>query len=260
LNVARGLWARVALEKEDWQTAAEMASLARRGYAIMSAADYSTGFCNYTRQNWMWGMEVNNEQSTTYASWFSHMDWSIGGYCGFGLSPKSFGLELYNRMDDNDVRKKLVDASSVETGRLIPNKFSAGNDKGFAADLVLMRPEEMLLIEAEANARLNDFTTAKTLLKELRDKRYDVPVSVTSSGETLLNEILLERRIELWGEGFRGFDLKRLKLGLNRNNSNHNPVVARTMTLPAESEKFIYQIPQSEIDANPNIGEQDQNP
>lgn len=260
LNVARGLWARVALEKEDWQTAAEMASLARRGYAIMSAADYSTGFCNYTRQNWMWGMEVNNEQSTTYASWFSHMDWSIGGYCGFGLSPKSFGLELYNRMNDNDVRKKLVDASSVETGRLIPKKFSAGNDKGFAADLVLMRPEEMLLIEAEANARLNDFTTAKTLLKELRDNRYDVPVSVTSSGETLLNEILLERRIELWGEGFRGFDLKRLKLGVNRNNSNHNPVVARTMTLPAESEKFIYQIPQSEIDANPNIGEQDQNP
>jgi starch-binding outer membrane protein, SusD/RagB family len=118
----------------------------------------------------------------------------------------------------------------------------------------------MLLIEAEANVRLNDNTRAGTLLKELRDNRYDVPVSVTSSGETLLNEILLERRIELWGEGFRGFDLKRLKLGVNRNNSNHNPVVARTMTLPAESEKFIYQIPQSEIDANPNIGEKDQNP
>jgi hypothetical protein len=49
-------------------------------------------------------------------------------------------------------------------------------------------------------------------------------------------------------------------LGVDRNNSNHNPLVARTMTLPAESEKFIYQIPQAEIDANPNIGEEDQNP
>jgi hypothetical protein len=75
-----------------------------------------------------------------------------------------------------------------------------------------------------------------------------------------LKKILLERRIELWGEGFRGFDLKRLKLGVDRNNSNHNPLVARTMTLPAESGEFIYQIPQAEIDANPNIGEEDQNP
>lgn len=260
LNVARGLWARVALEMEEWQTAAEMASLARLGYVVMSAEQYSSGFDNYTQQNWMWGMEVNNEQSTTYASWFSHVDWSIGGYCGFGLSPKSFGLELYNQMDDNDVRKKLVDASSIETGRLIPKKFSAGNDKGFAADLVLMRPEEMLLIEAEASARLNDNSKARALLKELRDSRFDEPVSVTSSGETLLNEILLERRIELWGEGFRGFDLKRLKLGVDRNNSNHNPVVARTMTLSATSKKFIYQIPQNEIDANPAIGDEDQNP
>jgi starch-binding outer membrane protein, SusD/RagB family len=260
LNVAKGLWARVALEMREWQTAAEMASAARQGFQVMTPEKYSLGFDNYTQQNWMWGLEVNNEQSTTYASWFSHVDWSIGGYCGYGLSPKSFSLELYNRMDDNDVRKKLIDASSIETGRLIPKKFSAGDDKGFAADLVLMRPEEMLLIEAEASARLNDNKRAGTLLKELRDNRYDQPVSVTSSGVTLLNEILLERRIELWGEGFRGFDLQRLKLDVNRNNSNHNPVVARTMTLPAESEKFIYQIPQTEIDANPNITEDDQNP
>jgi len=260
LSVARGLWARVALEKEDWQTAAEMASLACQGYSIMSAAEYSTGFGNYVRQNWMWGMEVNNEQSTTYASWFSHMDWSIGGYCGFGLSPKSFSLELYNQMEDGDVRKVLVDTTSIASGRLIPGKFSAGNDKGFAADLVLMRPEEMLLIEAEARVRMGEDMIARNLLRTLRSRRIEQPKPVNSSGQALLQKILFERRTELWGEGFRGFDLKRLKTGVNRNNSNHNPVVARTMTLPAESEKFIYQIPQNEIDANSNMGKEDQNP
>jgi starch-binding outer membrane protein, SusD/RagB family len=260
LHVAKGIWARVALVMEEWQTAAEMASSARQGYPVMTQVAYSTGFDNYTRQNWMWGFEVNNEQSTTYASWFSHMDWSIGGYCGYGFSPKSYSLHLYNQMEDGDVRKALVDTTSIATGRLIPRKFSAGNDKGFAADLVLMRPEEMLLIEAEARVRMSEDAAARNLLRELWNKRFDDPGLVYSSGQALLQKILLERRIELWGEGFRGFDLKRLKLGVDRNNSNHNPLVARTMALPAESEKFIYQIPQAEIDANPNIGGENQNP
>jgi starch-binding outer membrane protein, SusD/RagB family len=163
-------------------------------------------------------------------------------------------------MDDDDIRKKLIDASSIETGRLIPKKFSAGGDKEFNADLVMMRPEEMLLIEAEARARMNDETSARALLKQLRDRRFENPVTVNFSGSELLNEILLERRIELWGEGFRGFDIKRLKTGVDRNNSNHNPLVARTMSLPAGSDKLIYQIPQAEIDANPNIGTAVQNP
>ncbi|MEE4284503.1 MAG: RagB/SusD family nutrient uptake outer membrane protein, partial [Mariniphaga sp.] len=101
---------------------------------------------------------------------------------------------------------------------------------------------------------------ARNLLRELWNQRFENPEPVYSSGQVLLQKILLERRIELWGEGFRGFDLKRLKLGFDRNNSNHNAIVTRTMTLPAESEKFVYQIPQAEIDANPNIGEENQNP
>ncbi len=260
MNVAKGLLARVALVMGNWEAALEMASGARIGYPVMSAEAYSAGFDNYSQQNWMWGLEVNQEQSTTYGSWFSHMDWTIGGYCGFGYSPKSFNKVLYDKMADNDVRKKIIDASSIETGRLIPYKFSAGDDKEFAADLVMMRPEEMLLIETEAQFRLGFEAEARALLKQLRDNRMDEPVNIESSGEQLLQEILLERRIELWGEGFSLFDIKRLKKGIDRTNSNHNPVVARTMTITPESPKFNFQIPQVEIDSNPAIGELDQNP
>ncbi len=260
LNVAKGLWARAALVMEDWETAAEMAEGARQGYSIMSAEQYSAGFDNYTLQNWMWGLEVNSEQSTNYASWFSHMDWTIGGYCGYGFSPKSFSLKLFQQMDDDDVRKKLVDDAFIEDGRLVPHKFAAGGGKEFNADLVMMRPEEMLLIEAEAKVRLDEDAEARDLLKQLREQRFEGAVSVSSSGNQLLEDILLERRIELWGEGFAGFDIKRLKRGIDRSNSNHNPVVARTMTLPPESDRFVYQIPQEEVDANKNIGDADQNP
>jgi starch-binding outer membrane protein, SusD/RagB family len=260
LNVASGIYARVALVMEDWQKAAEFASKARQGYDVMSATMYRTGFDNYKQQNWMWGLEVNNEQSTTYGSWFSHMDRTIGGYYGFGFSRKFFSKALYNQMDNEDVRKSLIDAASIESGVLISYKFAAGGDKDFAADIILMRPEEMLLIEAEARARLGEEDAARALVKQLRDRRFENPVTVTSSGELLVEKILLERRIELWAEGFAGFDIKRLKRGIDRNNSNHNPLVALTMTLQPEAKEFIYQIPQAELDANPNIGKEDQNP
>lgn len=262
-NVARGIRARVALVMNDWESAATLAAAARQGATLMNAEKFSAGFDNYTEQNWMWGFEINDEQSTTFGSWFSHMDWSVQGYCGAGYSRKIFSLALYNRMNDADVRKKLVDTSLwASKGWLIPRKFSAGGGKGFSADYVMMRPEEMLLIEAEARARLSQETAARTLLKELRDKRYDTPVTVTAAGDALVEEILLERRIELWGEGFAALDLKRLKRGIDRNNSNHNAVVvtAAAMKVPAEDKRWIYQIPQSEIDANKQINEEHQNP
>jgi len=259
LNVAKGIRARVALIMNDWTKAAEMASEARLGYSIMSAEKYRTGFDNYKQQNWMWGLEVNDEQSTMYASWFSHVDWSIQGYSGFGISPKSVSSNLYNQMQEGDVRKILVNTTSV-AGSYLPGKFTAKGDKEFAADLVMMRPEEMLLIEAEALARQNRENEARILLKQLRDNRMPAPVTVDASGDALLQEILLERRIELWGEGISLFDIKRLRKGIDRNNSNHRPTVAKVMFIEPGSSMFNFQIPQQEIDSNPNISDSDQNP
>ena len=254
VNTAKGILARVALVMGNWEQAVEMASEAREGYSLMTAAQYRSGFDNYTQQNWIWGLEVNAEQSTTYASWVSHVDWSVGGYAGFGFSKKSVSSKLYSLMADGDIRKALVDTSAA-AGGFRPNKFSAGNDKGFNADLVLMRPEEMLLIEAEASVRMKNEVAARALLKQLRDLRMAEPVIVNASGDQLLEEILLERRIELWGEGFTLPDLKRLNRGFDRTNSNHKPAVARLMQLEAGSSLFNFQIPQQEIDSNPYINE-----
>ena len=90
--------------------------------------------------------------------------------------------------------------------------------------------------------------------------RSTVPVAITATGTALLDAILLERRFELWGEGFRGRDIKRLKIPLDRTGSNFDPVLALYMILPAEDNRFVYQIPQGEIDANENISDDDQNP
>jgi len=89
-----------------------------------------------------------------------------------------------------------------------------------------------------------------------------------------LNEILLQRRIELWGEGFGLLDIKRLKIGLNRpsGDGNHggwnlmNPdnkasnLAPGILTLPDNSPRFLLRIPDAEINANKELTVADQNP
>ncbi len=262
VTVARGLKARVALEMGNWSEAESQARLARADYDLNSIADFSTGFADYQQSNWMWGLQLNDEQSTIYASWFSHLDMSIGGYAGLGYMPKYMSTALYDQLPADDVRKTLcVGATYSGITYYINYKFNAAlAGKEFAADYVMMRPEEMLLIEAEAIARQGGRNAAvQALLDELHAVRQTAPVAVTATGTALLDLVLLERRFELWGEGFRGRDIKRLKIALDRTGSNHNAALCLNMTLPAEDNRWNYMIPQGELDANPMINEEDQN-
>ncbi len=57
------------------------------------------------------------------------------------------------------------------------------------------------------------------------------------------------RRIELWGEGLRFLDLKRLSLPLDRTGANVvTSVVNNVLTVPADDKRWTWLIPQSEID------------
>jgi hypothetical protein len=72
-----------------------------------------------------------------------------------------------------------------------------------------MRAAEMYLIEAEARARQGNNTAAQEALFTLAKNRDASYTKSTSTGATLINEIMFNRRIEFWGEGFRFTDLKR---------------------------------------------------
>lgn len=262
LSVIHGLRARVALQMGDWDKAESEAAIARSGYDLNTIDQFAAGFSDYAKSVWMWGFEVNTEQATGYASFPSHMDMTLDGYAGGGFMPKYMSIALYNNLQSDDIRKQLcvpvVDGGDTYYANL---KFNASiSGKKFAADYVMMRPEEMLLIEAEAIARQGGRDAdAQTLLDELHAVREETPEAVTATGTDLLDAILLERRFELWGEGFRGRDIKRLKIPLDRTGSDHDINICYYLQLPAESEIYNFQIPQAEIDANPNINEEDQN-
>ena len=93
----------------------------------------------------------------------------------------------------------------------------------------LMRVEEMKLIEAEA-AGMQDVSRGQALLEafaKTRDASYVYGTHQDAYGNTstsaFQNEVWWQRRVELWGEGFATFDMKRLNKAIIRNyaNSNH---------------------------------------
>jgi hypothetical protein len=129
-------------------------------------------------------------------------------------------------------------------------KFQVLDPSSSVADHTYMRLGEMYLIAAEACAKLNDNSAAQTHLYTLNKARDNAYVKSTKTGKDLLDEIYFYRRIELWGEGHRFLDLKRLGLALDRRNTNHDPAVSTAMYVEASDPRWKFSIPQEEIDSN----------
>lgn len=142
----------------------------------------------------------------------------------------------------------------------------------------LMRGSEMLLIMAEAEANLGHGTQALGFLNTLRTAR-NAKTTDTAEKNSLLEEIYVERRKELLGEGLTGsYDLLRLQKPLIRYGSTvsypsghfswgisrldgYNATAAQPMgRLESNDYRFILQIPSAEISYNDSITDKDQNP
>jgi hypothetical protein len=123
-------------------------------------------------------------------------------------------------------------------------------------DVPYIRLAEMYLILAEAYARTPgkeaDARAALFTLAKNRDAAYVLSVA---SGQALIDEILIQRRVELWAEGFRFFDLKRMNLPLDRTVVPNyvSASVGGVMQVPAEDPRWQWAIPIAEIQANPNV-------
>jgi hypothetical protein len=117
-------------------------------------------------------------------------------------------------------------------------------------DIPYMRSSEMVLIEAEALARQGKDADAAKVLQELVVKRDASAVLSTNTGEKLIDQIMFNRRVELWGEGFRFLDLKRTNTALNRNGANHIAAITTIYDVPADDKMWEWLIPRAELDAN----------
>lgn len=133
-------------------------------------------------------------------------------------------------------------------------------------DVIYMRSAEMYLIEAEAEAMQGNIVPAQTALQALVGTR-DTGFDATNYGDTdaLMDEIKFQRRLELWGEGFGYTDHIRWDEGVDHaanGGSGASEVLyqdAWQIDPPSINDDWIFKIPQAEINANPNLSNEDQN-
>jgi hypothetical protein len=267
LSVVLGIQARVALTQQEWATAASKAAAARAGYTLMStAAQFADGSSTWTNPEWMWGSSQIDDQTEYFTAFLAYVSYNFNS-TNIRTNPKLISRSLYNTMDANDLRRALWVVAPTTSNTVVPpgggrtaymnQKFKAKSDANSVGDMPYMRAAEMFLIEAEALARNNDETGSKTVFTTFMRTRVPNYTSSTATGAAYLTEIMNSRRVELWGEGFRFFDLKRLNLPLDRNGSNHNTALAVAMTVAAGDNAWQWVIPQSEINANPLVKQND---
>ena len=247
-NVAYAIMARVQLVMGNWQEAANAAVIARQGYPL-NPNQYPMGFDDMNASEWIWAMPQRADQTNYfYIAPHAFTDNINDGY-GLAFWNKDF-VSLFS---SSDVRNTFFDLYGLGNSNQYYARASSKFTFDFSSDIPIIRSPEMMLIEIEANARLGKESEASTMLFSLQQNRDPDAVASGNSGNALIEEILIERRKELYGEiGVEWFDAKRLRKGITRT-GNHR--VGSSANLLPDDKKFFLKIPQKEIDANPNINE-----
>lgn len=240
VHVARAIKARILLTQGRWLEAAAMAKeVVDHSGASMdnSCYDYKMGrCCDATNREWIWAKIAQPHLETaTLFNFYSYISNTNISYNK--NTPRAINNLLYEKISDTDIRKELwVEELSGYDGLVFPpagnrykwmsQKFivdfpdnSSSNYSGavITADLAFVRLPEMYLLMAEAYARAGGKETeARQALYTVANDRDPEYTLTTNSGNALIEEVMFQRRVELWGEGFRFLDLKRLNLPLDR--------------------------------------------
>lgn len=277
MYTAYGLWARAALIQEDWGKVTDLTAkgLSRPGLARVASMADLTPINKVDAPSIMWGFEMIGTQTGPFGPFLSHMD-PEGGY---GKSaPQCIDAWLWNQIPETDKRKTAWwENGDKKTVRYYPYcqlKFRLSALATSLGDIQYLRAEELILMAAEAACRMGEFGEARELLTELgaeRDPAYaerlkrfqnSAVYNTDTHGDfvTLMDEILFQRRVELWCEGFgRAYDLRRLNLGFDRDDYEGSNHPDNTSMKPGAYE-FTALLPQKEFDSNSEISIADQNP
>ena len=194
---------------------------------------------------WMWGSQMVAEDDcvkTGIINWTSWMSNETDfGYASAGAF-NMIDARMYNRISDTDFRKLMwkapadgalagkeswLKADYAEATPVYGSlKFRPANgayktpNEGAVSAYPLMRVEEMYFIEAEADAQITGSADLLTsFMTTYRDPSYKCPANTQ---EELIDEIIFQKGVELWGEGLIFFDYKRLNKSVTRGYAGTN--------------------------------------
>src|SRR5690606_13628433 len=159
-----------------------------------------SGFNNVNTKSWIWGVDLTLDSDLDLISWWGQVDYYTYSYTWAG-DPKLIDEALYASIKSSDARNGQFDSYLYPTGKFFaPDRVVAGQ-RYIVTDYVYMRVDEIVLLKAEAHARLNQDANARAALKTLLAERFDDPADYAYidglSGQALKDEVYLQTRIEL---------------------------------------------------------------
>ncbi|EDP71036.1 putative outer membrane protein probably involved in nutrient binding [Flavobacteriales bacterium ALC-1] len=262
-SVAKATLAYVLASKRNaWPEVAALTAdvMATNGATLMSAAEVTGGFNNVATPGWFWGVDITVDIGLGLVSWWGQMDYFSYSYPAFGDS-KAIDENLYNAIPADDVRKAQFFTTPGSLYLMPLDKFydparqPAGSGP-MVNDYVYMRQAEMVLLNAEALAKSGQDAPAREMLRSLMELRVpDTSYLNALSGTALQDEIYLQTRIELWGEGKSYLALKRNQGTVNRG-PNHLSLTG--VPISYDDESLTFEIPEQELQDNIFISTQNQ--
>ena len=251
--------------------------------------DPTNGFNSATSNNaWIWGLALPSESVANLFCFTAHMS-TENAWSAYGNDAcRCINSNLYNSIDLRDFRrhswldpdrkdpeKESYDYKSCrkegkEYFNELPDyaniKFRPAQGAyedfkvGGAADHPYMRVEEMYFIEAEAKAHENLGEGIRLLNEFMNGHRivgggYDC-TNMSSSVESFTNELMLQKRIEFWGEGIVMFDMKRLDMSTRRGYVGTNSPNSYRLNTEGRAPYWNFVITRGETQNNPVIATQ----
>ena len=262
-KVVYGLKTRAAMAMHDYTNAIinveKAISLAEKsGNSLMIGEQLYHGFANIIEdtQEAMWASSPNDDETIYYFSFYAYMSWNFRS-SSIRQGVKCINADTYDTMSKTDLRRNWWDPTGKQAvpddsylKRPYQNRKFKARSNNSSGEVPYMRLAEMYLTYAEALIRANRDAEAQAAFTKFQITRDPSYTSKGNTGEALIEEIMNSRRIELWGEGFRFYDLKRLHLPIKRGR-NFDIDFCGFLEKSADDPGWVWEIPNSELDNNP---------
>lgn len=207
--------------------------------------DYTTAFNSIGSASWIWGsMLTKDNLYSDYVNFIGmispEQNFGVGNYYYWAI--RTISSRLFEQIADDDWRKATWIAPK-DAGQLPGKKYRTilppsyftylpaytnlkfkpkeGNVDdykiGAVVDYPLMRVEEMYFIEAEAIAGSRGVAEGVAALQSfMQTYRYASYTCTAGTMDEFRQALMLQKRIEFWGEGIIYWDYKRLNLSVTR--------------------------------------------
>jgi hypothetical protein len=262
-NGVFGILSRVYLYNGDFQKAVNAAN--EVSTPLATAAELEDVYTDVSSAGLVFELAINTTVETSNADLTGN---NVGVLYSQTTPPTvvseyAIEFEFWSSIDPNDLRRNVLQFVGPNQGNdyNAVKKFlgEAGEVNG-RVDIKVIRAAEVLLNKAEGQFELGQEPAALATLNQLRDLRF-TSYTGGETGQALEDAIQFNRRVELAFEGHRFFDLKRRGESIVRSNNGDiidgSGTPPEVLTLPAGDFRFQLPIPLDEINANPNLAQND---